>query len=75
MEHLAALGALEGAPEAVREAARGLVSAPLPGGPVVPLRTASSDARSLEDAQTVMAWAYAQVLLAEPQTPPGEGVP
>ncbi|MBI5515473.1 MAG: hypothetical protein HY909_16960 [Deltaproteobacteria bacterium] len=72
MEHLAALEALAGVPQAVREAARSLLAAPLPGGPVVPLRTPSSDDKALADAQTVMAWAYAQVLRMEPPEPGGE---
>lgn len=66
MEHLEALAADEAAPEAVREAARALCTTPLPGGPVVALRTAQSDARSLEAAQTVMAHALALVLRYDP---------
>ncbi|MFO0602426.1 MAG: hypothetical protein U0324_04590 [Polyangiales bacterium] len=64
VEHLAALSKDEGAPEAVREAARHLAEAPLPGGDFVVLRTSASNARTLEAAETVMAHAYALVARA-----------
>ena len=66
MDHLAGAAADDRAPEAVREAARVLLVTPLPGGPIVALRTATSDARALDAAETVMAHAYAVVLKAEP---------
>lgn len=69
MEHLSALADDPGAPEEVRAAARVLRQTPLPGGEVVALRTASSDARAIDAAETVMAHAYAGVLRAEPDAP------
>ncbi len=65
MDHLTALADEVDAPEAVQEAARVLLQTPLPGGEVVALRTASSDARLLDAAETVMAHAYAKVVKAE----------
>lgn len=54
-----------GVPEEVRAAARVLRQTPLPGGEIVALRTASTDARALDAAETIMAHAYAEVLRAE----------
>lgn len=69
MDHLAALAVDEGAPEAVRAAAMLLRQTPLPGGEIVALRTAATDARALDAAETIMAHAYAGVVRAEPETP------
>jgi len=71
MEHLAALVDDAESPEAVREAARTLLATPLPGGEIVALRTAQTDARCLEAAQTVMAHALALVLRREGEAPAG----
>ena len=71
MEHLAALADDTGAPDEARVAARLLRQTPLPGGEIVALRTAMTDARALEAAETIMAHAYAEVVRAEP----GEPVP
>jgi hypothetical protein len=65
MEHLGALAADASAPDAVRDAAKLLLQTPLPGGEVVVLRTASTDARALDAAETVMAHALAMVMKAE----------
>lgn len=65
MEHLEHLAADEESPEAVRDAARRLLSTPLPGGEIVALRTAKSDEAALDAAETVMAHAYAIVARAE----------
>lgn len=64
VEHLAGLAGDATAPEAVREAARHLAEAPLPGGDFVVLRTSTSNNRTLEAAETVMAHAYALVVKA-----------
>lgn len=66
MDHLAALTDDPAAPEAVRVAARVLRQTPLPGGEIVALRTATTDAKALDAAETVMAHAYALVVRAEP---------
>ncbi len=66
MDHLAALSVDATVPEEVRSAARLLRQTPLPGGEIVALRTATTDARALDAAETVMAHAYAEVLRAEP---------
>ena len=69
MDHLAALSADGGVPEAARTAARVLCQTPLPGGEIVALRTATTDARALDAAETIMAHAYAEVVRAEPDAP------
>lgn len=66
MDHLAALIDDASAPEAARVAARVLRQTPLPGGEIVALRTASTDAHALDAAETIMAHAYAGVVRAEP---------
>jgi hypothetical protein len=66
MDHLIALGSDEGAPQAVRDAAKLLVQTPLPGGAVVVLRTVGTDERLVEATRDVMAHAYAMVMRAEP---------
>lgn len=65
MDHLTGLATDATAPTQAREAARLLLQTPLPGGEVVALRTATSDARALDAAETVMAHAYAVVVKAE----------
>ncbi len=65
MDHLAALTDDASAPEAVHAAALVLRQTPLPGGEIVALRTATTDARALDAAETIMAHAYAGVLRAE----------
>ncbi|MDB4931933.1 MAG: hypothetical protein JWM10_4417, partial [Myxococcaceae bacterium] len=65
----AALALDDSAPEAARAAARVLRSTPLPGGEIVALRTATTDARALDAAETIMAHAYAGVVRAEPDEP------
>ena len=65
MDHLNGLSRDETAPETVRAAARLLLETPLPGGEIVALRTATSDARALDAAETVMAHAYALVVRSE----------
>lgn len=65
MDHLAALSADEGAPQAVRDAAGVLRGAVMPGGPVVVLRTPHGDARELSAAEDVMAHGLVFVLRAE----------
>lgn len=72
MDHLAALADDAEAPEPVRAAARALRQTPLPGGEIVALRTAATDARALDAAETIMAHAYAGVLRAEPDEPATE---
>ena len=67
VDHVRALAQDESAPAEAREAARTLLDAPAPGGPVVLLRTPSTDSRFLEAARTLMAHAYALVLLHEPE--------
>jgi hypothetical protein len=66
MDHLAALSTDASVPEAVRAAALVLRQTPLPGGEIVALRTATTDARALDAAETIMAHAYAEVVRAEP---------
>ncbi len=66
MDHLAGLRSDESAPAEVREAAGLLLQTPLPGGEIVALRTATTDTRTLDAAQTVMAHAYALVVRGEP---------
>lgn len=65
MDHLAHLANADGVPAEVREAAQLLVATPLPGGEVVALRTARTDARLLDAAETLMAHAYTAVVRAE----------
>lgn len=72
VDHIRALARDEGVPQAVRDAARTLLDAPPPGGPVVMLRTPSADDRFLEAARTLMAHAYAVVLLHEPEPGPDD---
>jgi len=64
VDHLQALARDGAAPEDVREAARHLAEAPLPGGDFVVLRTSASNQRTLDAAETVMAHAYALVVRA-----------
>jgi HEPN domain-containing protein len=61
VDHLRALASDEAAPAAVRAAALELCGLKAPGGPIVTLTTAASNARLLEAAKTVMAHAYALV--------------
>lgn len=65
MEHLVALQTDEEVPEEVRQAARSLVEAPVPGAPLVMLRSKNGDDRLIEAARTVMAHAYALVSIHE----------
>jgi len=65
MDHLTGLVDDAESPEAVRDAARLLLATPLPGGAVVALRTAQTDTRCLEAAETIMAHALALVLRRE----------
>lgn len=67
MEHLAQLAVDPESPEAVRAAAGRLLRTPLPGGAVVALRTARSDDVLIDDAETIMAHAYAVVTRGEPE--------
>jgi hypothetical protein len=73
VDHIRALGRDTTVPAEVREAARTLLDAPAPGGQVVLLRTPSTESRFLEAARTLMAHAYALVLLAEPDAPEPHG--
>jgi hypothetical protein len=59
VEHLLALPKEENAPEAVREAARALMQAQPPGGPLTSLRRPNDHLRLLEAARDVMAHGYA----------------
>lgn len=65
MEHLAALASDDTAPDEARAAAEKLLREPVPGGAVVLLRTPRRDEALLEAAETVMAHAYAMVILGE----------
>lgn len=62
MDHLVALQDDSEAPSEVREAARRLVQSPMPGGPLVALRTRDADEQLLEAACTVMAHALALII-------------
>lgn len=73
MDHLTYLAKDGDAPDAVRAAATLLLATPLPGGEIVALRTAKSDASALDAAETVMAHAYAVVVRAEGTTDPAQG--
>ncbi len=59
VEHLLALPKEESAPEAVRAAARALMEAQPPGGPLTSLRRPNDHLRLLEAARDVMAHGYA----------------
>lgn len=73
MDHLQGLTRDSDAPTVVREAAAHLLQTPLPGGEIVALRTATSDARALDAAETVMAHCYARVVSAGADEASGEG--
>jgi HEPN domain-containing protein len=65
LEHLLALRASEGAPEAVRKAAALLMEAAPLANQLVVLRSKDQDTRVLEAARDVMAHAYAVVVRSE----------
>jgi HEPN domain-containing protein len=65
-DHIQALSKDDTAPQAVRDACKVLLEAPVPSGSFVPLRTSRSDERVLEAARDVMAHAYALVKRNEP---------
>lgn len=69
-EHVQALAKESEEHPEVRAAAELLVSTPLPGAPLISLRTNQGDVRILEATTTVLAWAYALLLEAEPEASP-----
>lgn len=66
IDHVEALAKDESVPEAVREAAKTLVDAKVPGTGIIGLRSRAGDERVLEAAKDVIAHAYAVVARARP---------